>query len=99
MTTKTATIASLSHRLTTEPPTTPLEFYDCINPALERAAAIADLMEVALQLNMGNDLKNSWRAAQAIRFEVLDAQAMLDAYIDNVNITREVSLPDSQGGE
>jgi len=103
MNTKNTTIVSLSHRLNTglntDSPITPAKLHDCMNPALERAAGIADLMEVAFKLNMANDLTNLWRPAQAIRFEILDAQAMLNAYVDSQRARPEVSLQDSQGGE
>lgn len=85
MTTETnhnAAFTSLSHRVRAEPPVTPDQLSDCINPALERAAAIADLMEVAFELDMANEMPNLWRAAQAVRFEIMDAQAMLEAYVD-----------------
>lgn len=100
MTTKTnpnAAFASLSHRVRTERPTTRAQLSDCINPALERAAAIADLMEVAFELNMANEMPNLWRAAQAVRFEILDAQAMLGAYVDGARATPDQA--DMAGGE
>ncbi len=97
MNTINTTIVNLSHRLNTGLPTTPAKLHDCMNPALERAAGIADLMEVAFERNMANDLTNLWRSAQAIRFEILDAQAMLNAYVDSQRARPEVSLQDSQG--
>ncbi|WP_036249071.1 hypothetical protein [Methylobacter sp. BBA5.1] len=55
---------------------------DTINPALERAEAIADLIEVACEVvDITSFAPNTlWRAAQAIRLEIKDAQALLDAY-------------------
>ncbi len=100
MTTKTTTsaaFASLNHRVKVEPPTTPAQLSDCINPALERAAAIADLMEVAFEPNIASEMPHLWRAAQAIRFEILAAQAMLRAYVDGARATPEQA--DITGGE
>ena len=100
MTTKTtpnAAFTSLNHRVRAEPPITPAQLSDCINPALERAAAIADLMEVAFELDMANEMPKLWRAAQAIRFEIMDAQAMLEAYVDGARATPDQA--DMAGGE
>ena len=72
----------ISHRLTVQPKT-PAQLSDCINPAMERAAAIADLIEAAFHLNMANELPNLRWAAQAILFEILDAQAILLTYVDS----------------
>lgn len=98
MTTKNLAFTSLNHRFNThwpdETPTTPERLHDCINPALERAAAITYLLQVALELNRANPLSISWYAAQAIRFEVLDAQAMLSAYVGSASTTPEASQPD-----
>jgi len=57
---------------------------DGIIPALERAAAVADLIEGAYEVigSDGFDANTLWRAAQAIRFEILDAKELLKAYID-----------------
>jgi hypothetical protein len=56
--------------------------YHAMQPALQRAAAIADLIEVACELTDKAAFAPDtlWRAAQAIRFEIQDAQALLDAY-------------------
>ncbi|GEM_PF-1487634 len=78
----TACTPDFSHRLNGGLDTSPARLHDCLNPALERAAAIADLMEVAFEQGMANEINNLWRAAQALRFEILDAQAILDAYYD-----------------
>lgn len=60
----------------------PVSFFDNINPALERAKAIADLIEVAINVDEGEALgpETIRYAAQAIRMEVKDAQAMLNAW-------------------
>ena len=57
---------------------------DAINPSLERAAALADLIETACEVTDITSFEPDtlWRAAQAIRFEIKDAQALLKAYID-----------------
>lgn len=57
---------------------------DAINPSLERAAALADLIEVACEVADITSFEPDtlWRAAQAIRFEIKDAQTLLNAYID-----------------
>jgi hypothetical protein len=58
---------------------------DTLNPSLERAAAIADLIEVACEVVDDQccfEPDTLWRAAQAIRFEIKDAQILLDAYIE-----------------
>lgn len=79
----TRTSVDFSHRLSANPES----LHDCMNPVLERAAAMADLMEAAFELNMANEIHNLWRAAQAIRLEILDAQSILNAYVDGVNVT------------
>jgi hypothetical protein len=83
--------ASFKHRLSCDRPTHLGQLRDCINPALERAAAIADLMEIAFEQDMEavNNISGSlWRVAQAVRLEINDAQAMLEAYVN-----APVSLP------
>ena len=70
-----------------------LNLIDTINPALERAAAIADLIEVACELvddSCSFDPDTLWRAAQAISYEIKDAQLLLAAYFEtekNTNVT------------
>lgn len=58
--------------------------YNAMHPALQRAAAIADLIEVACEATDKADfsIDTLWRSAQAIRFEIKDAQALLDAYYE-----------------
>jgi len=73
-----------SHRLNAELDASDARLHDCMNPPLERAAAIADLMEVAFELNAANEINNLWRVAQAVRLEVQDAQAILKAYRDGM---------------
>ena len=86
----------LKHRFNSELEASHSQLYDCMNPVLERAAAIADVMETALERGMANDISNLWRAAQAIRFEIMDAQVMLEAYVDGVNARPKASQPDHQ---
>lgn len=90
---------NFSHRLNAELDASPARLHDCMNPVLERAAAIADLMEVAFECDTANDLDKLWRAAQAIRFEILDAQAMLNAYVDGSRESSKNALEaDMEGG-
>lgn len=90
---------TFSHCLNAELDASPARLHDCMNPVLERAAAIADLMEVALERDTANDLNKLWRAAQAIRFEILDAQAMLKAYVDDSKKSSKNALEaDMEGG-
>jgi hypothetical protein len=97
MTTKTnpnAAFSNLSHRLGSEPPINLAQLRDCMCPALERAAAIADLMEVAFEQDMeviDNVSGSLWRVAQAVRLEINDAQAMLEAYANGPVSPREQS--------
>mgnify|MGYP003393215683 CR=1 FL=1 len=93
----TVDFTNFSHRFNMELPTNPNQLSDCINPALERAAAIADLMEMAFVLNTANELSNLWRAAQAIRLEIMDASVILDAYVDGAGVAPEQA--DIAGGE
>jgi hypothetical protein len=55
---------------------------DSVPQALDRAKAIIDLIEVACEVVDVNSFEPStlWRAAQAARFEILDAQLLLEAY-------------------
>ncbi|MDO9104820.1 MAG: hypothetical protein Q7U57_07645 [Methylovulum sp.] len=86
--TKTNAFATnFNHRLSDKLDASSTKLYECLNPALERAASICDLMEVAFGCGMENELSNLWRAAQAIRFEILDAQAVLNAYVDGASTT------------
>lgn len=75
-------VASLNHRLIYEPPTTLNQLSGCVNPALERAAAIAELIEVYCEINPSGELPKLYRAAQAVSLEIMDAQAILKAYVD-----------------
>ncbi|MFZ2452561.1 MAG: hypothetical protein WAW36_18795 [Methylovulum miyakonense] len=92
---------NFSHRVNAELDTTsPALLHDCLNPALERAAAIADLMEVAFERGEASDITNLWRAAQALRFEILDAQAILNTYVDgSSNTPSNVVEIKNQGGK
>lgn len=79
MTTQDAFTFNFTHRVNAELDASPYRLHDCMNPALERAAAIADVLESALE---STRLYHLWRAVEAIRLEVLDAQAMLNAYVE-----------------
>jgi hypothetical protein len=65
---------------------TTLRLHECVNSALERAAAVADLMEVVFQADMETDVRHLWRAAEVISFELLEARAIITAYDDNNKI-------------
>jgi len=77
---------SFSHRLSPHLTADDIsQLYDSLNPALQRAAAIADLLEIAIDVD-GGDAFNAGtirNAAQAIRLEVIDAKAMLNAFFDS----------------
>ncbi len=67
--------------------------HDAINPSLERATAIADLIEVACEVVDVTSFESTtlWRAAQAIRLEIKDTQTILVACLDeNKNSNQEV---------
>ncbi len=55
---------------------------DAVPQALDRAKAIIDLIEVACEVVDVSSFEPStlWRAAQAARFEIMDAQILLAAY-------------------
>ncbi|MEF3076407.1 hypothetical protein V2P20_15360 [Methylobacter sp. Wu1] len=56
--------------------------YHALYPILQRAEAVADLIEVACQETNKADFSRDtlWRSAETIRFEIKDARALLDAY-------------------
>ncbi len=66
----------LSHRFE------PVSLYDNLFPAISRAEAIADLLEsMCLSGDLDGLRPDTLRyVGQAIRFELLDAQAMLEAW-------------------
>lgn len=55
---------------------------DAVPQALDRAKAIIDLIEVACEVVDVNSFEPTtlWQAAQAARFEIMDAQILLAAY-------------------
>jgi hypothetical protein len=57
---------------------------DTVRPSLQRAAAIADLIEVACEVADICSFADEtlWRAAQAIRYEIMDAEALIEAYVE-----------------
>jgi hypothetical protein len=73
---------NFSHRVCVNVEGDFFNLYHTMQPALQRAAAIADLIEVACESSDKAAFAPDtlWRAAQAIRFEIQDAQALLDAY-------------------
>ena len=65
------------------------EFYniiDTVNPSLERAKSLADLIEVSCEHNNFDSFEPDtlWRTAQAIRLEINDAQTLLNAYFEEI---------------
>ena len=72
-------VVDFSHRLN------PISFYDNISQSLDRAKAIADFIETVASAHDCDALEpESLRfAAQAIRYSIEDAQAMLEAYSTN----------------
>jgi hypothetical protein len=74
----------LKHRLNTVMDGTFLNLPDTVFPSLRRAAAIADLLEVACEsCSMDSFAPDTLqRAAQAIRLEIKDAEALIDSYLD-----------------
>lgn len=72
------------HRLNTVFDGTFLNLQDTVFPSLNRAAAIADLLEVACESgNLGSFAPDTIQgAAQAIRLELQDAEALVNAYLD-----------------
>ena len=84
--------ANFSHRVNANQDNPFFSVADAVNPSLERAAALADLMEVAL--DTVEDLvcfqpNTLWRAAQIIRFEILDAQTLLNANFEAENTSNQ----------
>jgi hypothetical protein len=72
------------HRMTTGHDGRFFNLEDTVGPSLQRAAAIADLIEVACEVTDICSFENEtlWRAAQAIRYEIRDAEALIEAYIN-----------------
>ncbi|MGJ0483172.1 MAG: hypothetical protein ACR65R_01390 [Methylomicrobium sp.] len=67
------------HRLNTGVDGTFFNMRDTVFPSLNRAAAIADLLEVADINSVAPDTLQ--KAAEAIRLEIMDAEALIEAYI------------------
>lgn len=71
---------------------------DAVSPSLERAIALADLLEVAF--DAVDDLvcfepSTLWRAVQAIRFEIKDAQTLLNACYGDEKLANQ-GVPNEQ---
>jgi len=80
-----AIAVNFSHRLNpTIQPEKIISLYESLSPTLKRAAAIADLLEVAAEVDYGSALDSDsvHSAAQTIRMELSDARAMLDAFFN-----------------
>jgi hypothetical protein len=72
------------HRMTTGQDGRFFNLEDTVRPSLRRAAAIADLIEVACEVADIGSFENEtlWRAAQAIRYEIMDAESLIEAYVE-----------------
>lgn len=71
---------------------------ETINPSLARAAAIADLIEVANELTRDTvsfETQTLFLAAQAIRLEIMDAQALIEAYFEETEANTETMSPET----
>lgn len=82
---QTNSLPDFSHRLTAWHEGSFSNLIDTVNPSLERAAAIADLIEAACEPACCSDSfepDTLWRAAQAIRLEIKDAQTLLNAWVN-----------------
>jgi hypothetical protein len=88
----------LKHRLNTGLDGTFLNLPDTVFPSLSRAAAIADLLEVACESGSLDsfDPDTLQRAAQAIRHEIRDAEALIKAYIEE---TRQNAQTEKEGAK
>jgi hypothetical protein len=77
-----------SHRLNIGADGDFFNLHETIQPALERAAALADLIEVACEVVDTTSFAPDtlWRVAQSIRLEIKDAQALLDAYAEKAEV-------------
>jgi hypothetical protein len=86
------------HRLNTGLDGTFFNLPDTVFPSLSRAAAIADLLEVACESGSIDsfDPGTLQRAAQAIRLEIRDAEALIEAYIEE---TRSSTQAEKDGSK
>jgi hypothetical protein len=72
---------------------------ETVSPSLARAAAIADLIEVANELTSDTisfETQTLSLAAQAIRLEIMDAQALMDAYFEETEAHAEADKDGAQ---
>jgi hypothetical protein len=72
------------HRMNTDQDGKFFNLEDTVRPSLQRAAAIADLLEVACESGSLDsfDPGTLQKAAQAIRLEIRDAEALIEAYLN-----------------
>jgi hypothetical protein len=86
------------HRMNTDQDGRFFNLEDTVRPSLQRAAAIADLIEVACEVVDICSFENDtlWRAAQAIRCEIRDAEALIDAYVEQ---TRSSAQTEKDGAK
>jgi hypothetical protein len=86
------------HRMNTDQDGRFFNLEDTVRPSLQRAAAIADLIEVACEVADICSFENEtlWRAAQAIRYEISDAEALIKAYVEE---TRSSAQAEKDGAK
>lgn len=77
------------HRLNTGMDGTFFNMPDTVFPSLNRAAAIADLLEVANINGVAPDTLQ--KAAEAIRLEIMDAEALIEAYIGETSTSAQAA--------
>ncbi|EGW22308.1 hypothetical protein [Methylobacter tundripaludum] len=76
------------HRVNAGIDNTFFNLIDTVNPSLARARALADLLEIAGEVADKDSFEDGtiWHVAQTIRFEILDAQTLLKAYVDEKRV-------------
>jgi hypothetical protein len=86
------------HRLNTGFDGTFFNLPDTVFPSLSRAAAIADLLEVACESGSLDSFAPDTlqRAAQAIRLELKDAETLINAYLEE---KRTETLAEKEGAK
>lgn len=69
---------------------------DTLNPSLDRAIALADLIETACEPvnEQGFAPDTIWRVAQAIRLEIEDVKTLLYAHIDSLKTKQNEIIND-----
>lgn len=72
----------LRHRINANEDGKFFNLIDTINPSLERAAALADLLDIGIEAaeTQGLVLDRVWLVARTIHLKILDAQTLLETY-------------------